>query len=127
MDRWEYNLALVVAGVVVWAGIRAHRYWLSTRRPQIGSSPTDGADPMGGAKNQVTANMAPVLAPGEPPAGEDPSGPGRPRAAEVDRWVAAQPPTAGTRALIRRGTAQLGVSPNTIKRALRRLRAGGDR
>ncbi|MBB5872001.1 hypothetical protein F4553_005380 [Allocatelliglobosispora scoriae] len=68
--------------------------------------------------------MTPLLTPADEGAGEGPRQ-GRPRSPELERWAAAQPPTAGTKSLIREGVRQLGVSASTVKRALRRRRGGG--
>ncbi len=114
MDGAAHNLALVLAFIIFWVGVKVHKWWVANH------SPTDSTDPAGGVKPQVGPGLTPPdptsgAAPGEGTAIYKPS-------SAVDTWLAQQAPGRGTNDVIREAVRRFGVSVSTVKRRLRKQR-----
>jgi hypothetical protein len=119
MQNLDYNLALLITGGICWAGVKAHQWW----RAKNATAAAAPAEALEGVKKQVSGVLTPPAGPAAVAAAPSP---GRPRTAggELDKWVAAQPPAAGSASVIRRAGRKFAASASTVKRALRRARTG---
>jgi hypothetical protein len=117
---WGNLLGLVVALLIGWAAIEAHKRWMATKEDP---SPTPGATPLEGVKPQLTAGPDTKLTP-SPTAPQLPAAP--PQGPALESYVA-QHEAAGTRTtdIVTTATRQFPVSRSTVMRALKKVRGGG--
>ncbi len=110
---WGRLVALIVAGLLFWAGSTAHQRWKETRESPSPAALESGAV---SAKPQVAP-----LAPGTTGTGGTTGGK---RAAELDLFVASRAGNARTMEIVREAQRRFGASRRTVMRAIKKAQGG---